>query len=447
MARSRCRSIAAVLSCDHVNDDKIVYTAIYDEPWRSVMRTRKRFLGGCLALTTLLHAAGACAQSPATGAISDGAVKIGLILDMTGPYAELTGKGSEAATQLAVEDFGGKVLGAPVQVVVADHHDNADQAAAIARDWFDKQHVDAIMDVAGSSEALYVQRIADTRDKIVILNAPGANRLSQEGCTATSVHYTNDTYAIAHTLGKTIVANGGNSWFFVTVDYSYGYDLEDETAAVVKASGGTVIGHARHPLGADDFSSYLLQAQQSGAKVVGLADGGADTTNAVKKAAELKMIPGPQVFAGLSMRINQVHDLGLATTQGMMLAESFYWDQSDAARAWSKRFYDRVGAMPNALQAGTYSSTMHYLQAVAKAGTDATEPVMEAMRAATINDFFAQNGVIRADGLMVHDMYLYQVKAPAESHGPWDYLKRIATVPGSEAFEPLADSRCPLVKH
>ena len=411
------------------------------------MKTRSHFLGGCLALSAVLCAVGAGAQSPApgAGAVSDDVVKIGLILDMNGPYAELTGKGSEAAVKMAVEDFGGKVMGAPIQVVVADHHDSADQAAAIARDWFDHQHVDAIMDVAGSSEALYVQRIADTRGKIVILNAPGANRLTQEGCTATSVHYTNDTYAIANTLGKTIVANGGTSWFFVTVDYSYGYDLEDETAAVVKAAGGTVLGHARHPLGTSDFSSYLLQAQQSGAKVVGLADGGEDTTNAVKKAAELKMIPGPQTFAGLSMRINQVHDLGLATTQGMMLSESFYWDQSDAARAWSKRFFDRVGAMPNALQAGTYSSTLHYLQAVAKAGTDATDPVMKAMRDAPINDFFAHNGIIRADGLMVHDMYLFRVKKPDESHYPWDYLQLVATIPGDQAFQPLKQSKCPLV--
>jgi branched-chain amino acid transport system substrate-binding protein len=410
------------------------------------MRIRAHILGGSLALTAALCTSGASAQPPAPGAVSDGAVKLGLILDMSGPYAGLTGKGSEAAAKMAVEDFGGKVLGEPIQVVVADHHDNADQAATIARDWFDHQHVDAIMDVAGSSEALFVQRIADTRGKIVILNAPGANRLTQEGCTATSVHYTNDTYAIAHTLGKAIVVNGGKSWFFVTVDYSYGYDLEDETAAVVKGSGGTVIGHARHPLGAEDFSSYLLQAQQSGAQVVGLADGGTDTADAVKKAAELKMIPGPQIFAGLSMRINQVHDLGLATTQGMMLSESFYWDQSDAARDWSKRFFARTGVMPNALQAGVYSSTMHYLQAVAKAGTDATMPVMNAMRAAPINDFFAHNGIIRADGLMVHDMYLFRVKTPAESHGDWDDLQLVSTIPGDEAFEPLAQSKCPLVR-
>jgi branched-chain amino acid transport system substrate-binding protein len=412
------------------------------------MTTRNHLLGGCLALGALLAAAAVNAQSPTsgTGAISGDGLKIGLILDMGGTYSELTGMGCEAAAEMAVEDFGGKVLGAPIQVVVADHHDNADTAAAIARDWFDKQHVDAVMDVAGSSEALYVQRIADTRGKIVILNAPGANRLSGESCTATSVHYTNDTYAVAHTLGKAIVANGGKSWFFVTVDYSNGYDLEDETAAVVKASGGTVLGHARHPLGTEDFSSYLLQAQQSGAQVIGLANAGNDTTNAVKKAAKLGMIPGPQTFASLSMRINQINDLGLATTQGMMMAESFYWDESDAARAWSKRFFDRVGAMPNALQAGTYSSTMHYLQAVAKAGTDATDPVMKAMRAAPIDDFFTHNGVIRADGLMVHDMYLFRVKKPDESHYPWDYLQPVSTIPGDQAFQPLAQSKCPLVQ-
>ena len=406
------------------------------------------FLGACLALSALLWAAVAGAQSPTSGrgAISDGVVKIGLILDMQGPYSALTGKGSAEATKMAVEDFGGKVLGAPIQLVVADHHDNPDTAAAIARDWFGNQHVDAIMDVSGSSEALIVQAIGGTRDKIVILNAPGANRLANEGCTPTSVHYTNDTYAVAHTLGKAIVAKGGNSWFFVTVDYSYGYDLEDETAAVVENSGGTVLGHARHPLGASDLSSYLLQAQQSGANVIGLANGGTDTANAIKTAAELKMIPGPQIFAGLSMRINQVHDLGLETTQGMMLSESFYWDQSDAARAWSKRFFDRVGVMPNALQAGAYSSTMHYLRAVAKAGTTATEPVMRAMRDTPINDFFVQNGVIRADGLMVHDMFVFRVKRPDESHGPWDYLQLVATIPGDQAFEPLKQSKCPLVQ-
>ncbi len=403
-------------------------------------------------MAAVLGAAVAAAQSPPpppgapAGAISDGVVKLGLILDMSGPYAELTGKGSQAAAEMAVEDFGGKVLGAPIQIVVADPHNNVEQAAAIARDWFGPQHVDAVMDVAGSSEALIVQAIGGTRNKIVILNAPGANRLTEEGCTATSVHYTNDTYAVANTLGRSIVANGGDSWFFITADYSYGYDLEDETAKVVTANGGQVLGHARHPLGVADFSSYLLQAAQSHAKVIGLADAGTDTTNVVKQAAAMHMIPGVQTFVGLSLRINQINDLGLATTQGMMLAESFYWDTNDETRAWSKRFFDRVGVMPNALQAGLYSSTTHYLQAVAKAGTDATEPVMQAMRAAPINDFFAHDGHIRADGVMVHDMYLFRVKTPAQSHYPWDDLLLMATIPGAAAFRPLDHSQCPLVQ-
>ncbi|HTZ37400.1 MAG TPA: ABC transporter substrate-binding protein, partial [Stellaceae bacterium] len=303
----------------------------------------------------------------------------------------------------------------------------------------------AIMDVAGSSEALIVQAIGGTRDKIVILNSAGATRLENEACTATSIHYANNTYAIAHTLGSALVAAGGNSWFFITADYSYGYDLEDETAAVVKASGGEVLGHARHPVDAPDFAAYLLQAQQSHAKVIGLANGGADTTDAIRKAAAMKMIPGPQTFAGLSLRINGVHALGLATAQGLMLAESFYWDSDDATRSWSRRFFDRLGKMPNSLQAGVYSATTHYLQAVAKAGTDATAPVMAAMRAAPIDDFFVHDGQIRADGVMVHPMHLYRVKMPAESHGAWDDYRLIATIPGDQAFQPLSQSRCPLV--
>jgi branched-chain amino acid transport system substrate-binding protein len=411
------------------------------------MTERHYFWGGILVIVAVLWAVGASAQStPNPSKASDGVVKLGLILDMSGPYSETTGRGSATAAQMAVEDFGGSVLGAPIQVVVTDHQSSSDRAADIAREWFDHQHVDAIMDVSGSSEALIVQAIGGTRDKIVILNGPGANRLTEEGCTATSVHYTNDTYAVAHAVGRAIVAGGGDSWFFVTVDNSYGYDLEDETSAVVKANGGQVLGHARHPLDAADLSSYLLQAQQSRAKVIGLADAGGDATNAIKQAAALHIIPGPQSFAALSLRINGVNDLGLASAQGLMLTESFYWDTDDATRAWSHRFFDRIGKMPNALQAGVYSSTTHYLQAVAKADTDATDPVMEAMRAAPIDDFFAHNGHIRADGLMVHDMPLFRVKTPAESHYPWDYYQLVTTIPGAEAFQPLAESKCPLVK-
>jgi branched-chain amino acid transport system substrate-binding protein len=297
--------------------------------------------------------------------------------------------------------------------------------------------------VSGSSEALLVQAIARTRDKIVSLSAPGAVRLSNEACTPTSVQYVSNTRAVAQTLGSALVARGADSWFFITVDYSFGYDLERDTTGVIQANGGKVLGHARHPLSARDFGSYLAQAQESRAKVVGLANAGADMTGTIAQAAKLGML-GKQTFAGLAMRVNHVDQLGLATTQGMMLTEAFYWDLNEATRAWSARFFERVKKMPNSLQAGVYSSTTHYLQAIAKAGTDATGPVIAAMRAAPIDDFFA-HGQIRADGVMVHDMHLFQVKTPSQSRGPWDYLRLVATMPGGQAFGSLSRSRCPLL--
>ncbi len=387
-------------------------------------------------------------QTPGEAAqISDGVVKIGLILDLSGPYSEVTGVGSATAAKMAVEDFGGKVLGAPIEIVVADHENSTDRAGAIARDWFSNQHVDAIMDVSGSPQALIVQAIGGTRDKIVSLSAPGAVRLTNEACNATSVHYVFDTQSIARTVGSALVQRGKDSWFFITVDSSFGYDLEGDTAAVVTAKGGKVVGRARHPLEARDFTSYLARAQQSNASVIGLANAGTDLDDTIRQAAQRGMIPGSQLFAGLSLRINGVNSLGLQTTQGMIVAESFYWDSDDVTRAWSQRFFERVHKMPNSLQAGLYSSVMHYLKAIAQAGTDATDPVMKAMRAMPINDFFAHNGHIRADGLMVHDANLYQVKAPGESSRPWDYYKPIATIPGDQAFPPLSQSKCPLVKH
>jgi branched-chain amino acid transport system substrate-binding protein len=347
---------------------------------------------------------------------------------------------------MAVEDFGGKVLGAPIEVVVADHHNNSDRAGAIARDWFDTQQVDAIMDVSGSSEALIVQRIADVRHKIVSLSGPGAQRLTNEACTPTAIHYVFDTYSIAHTVGAALADRGKKSWFFITVDTSYGYDLENDTAEIVREKGGEVLGHARHPLETADFSSYLARARESKAAVIALANAGTDMASTIKQAARLEMIPSPQLFTALSMRINAVHALGLETTQGLALGESFYWDLDDATRAWSKRFFAKLGKMPNSLQAGVYSSTMHYLKAVQSAGTDATDPVMATMRATPIEDFFAHGGHIRADGLMVHDTHLFQVKTPAEAKGDWDYLRLVATIPGDQAFAPLSRSRCPLVK-
>ncbi|MBV9825313.1 MAG: ABC transporter substrate-binding protein [Alphaproteobacteria bacterium] len=389
---------------------------------------------------------GAAAQTAAPPRISDGVVKIGLILDMSGPYSDTAGAGSVTAAKMAVEDFGGTVLGAPIEVVAADHGNSPDRAAEIARGWFGDQHVDAIMDVSGSSEALIVQAIANTRNKIILLSSAGAQRLSGEGCTATSIHYVFDTASIARTAATSLLKQGERSWFFITADYSFGYDLESDTAAVVTAGGGQVLGRARHPFGATDFQSYLARAHQSGAQAVALANAGADTDNAIKQAAKLDMLSGGQLFVPLGLRINGIDSLGLKTTQGMAISESFYWDLDDATRAWSERFFQRVHKMPNSLQAGVYSSTMHYLKAIAKAGTDDTGPVMQAMRDTPVNDFFAHNGYIRGDGVMVHDVHLFRVKGPSETQHAWDYYRLVATVPGDEAFALIGPSRCPLLQ-
>ena len=374
-------------------------------------------------------------------------VKLGLILDMSGIYSDIGGEASVTATRMAVEDFGGKVLGRPIQVLVADHQNKADIAAAIATKWFDEQHVDALVDVAASSPALAVMNVAKQRNRIVMLSGPGASSITNEACTAVSVHYAFNTYALAHTTGLAIVKQGGRNWFFITADYTFGHQLESDTAAVVKATGGAVLGDALVPMGTSDFSSYLLKAQQSKAQVIGFANAGSDLINSVKQAVEFGIVQSGQKLAGLLVYITDIHSVGLPTTQGMALSSSFYWDLNDATREWSRRFFVRMHKMPDMQQAGNYSSTMHYLRAVAEAGTTEAGPVMQKMREMPIHDFFASDGHIRPDGLMVHDMYLFQVKSPAESKAPWDYYKLVATIPASEAFPPLSESRCPLVKH
>ena len=378
--------------------------------------------------------------------ISDGVVKIGLIEDMSSIYADITGVGAVTAAKMAVEDFGGKVLGKPIEVVSADHQNKADIASATARDWFDNQHVDALMDVAASATALAAIEVAKSKNKIVVLNGPGAARITNEACTPVSVHYTYDNYALSHGTGAAMVKEGYDTWFFITADYAFGRDLEQNTAAVVKTSGGQVLGSVRVPINTSDFSSALLQAQSSKAKVIGLANAGADTTNAIKQAAEFGIVRGGQKLAGLLVFINDVNTLGLKTAQGMLLTNAFYWDRNDESRAWAQRYFQRMNRMPNMTQAGIYSATMHYLKAVEAAGTDETQAVMDKMRATPINDFFAKDGRIRADGRMVHDMYLYEVKKPEESKGAWDYYKLVATIPAEQAFLPLAESKCPLVK-
>jgi branched-chain amino acid transport system substrate-binding protein len=398
-----------------------------------------------IATAVALLLAGALA-APAQEKVSDGVVKIGMLEDMASIYADITGVGAVTAARMAIEDFGGKVLGKPIELISADHQNKADLASATAREWFDTQHVDALMDVAASATALAVIEIAKTKNRIVVLNGPGATRITNEACTPISIHYTYDNYALSHGTGAATVQAGYDSWFLITADYAFGHDLEQTLAAVVRAKGGQVLGSVRLPLNTLDFSSAVLKAQASKAKVIGLANAGADTTNAIKQAAQFGIVRGGQKLAGLLVFINDVNALGLDTAQGMLLTTAFYWDRNDETRAWARRYFQRMNRMPNMTQAGIYSATTHYLKAVAAAGTDESTAVMEKMRATPINDFFVKNGKIREDGRMVHEMYLYEVKKPAESNGAWDYYKFVAAIPAEQAFQPLFESKCPLVK-
>jgi branched-chain amino acid transport system substrate-binding protein len=373
-------------------------------------------------------------------------LKIGGILDMSSLYADITGSGSLEAAKMAAEDFSGEVLGRKVEVIAADHLNKADLAASIARDMIDNQGVEMIYDVAASATALAALEVAKTRNKIVIFNGPGSIRLTNEACTPTSVHYVFDTYAQANVTGLAAVKSGLDTWFFLTADYAFGQDLEKDTSNVVLKTGGKVLGSVRHPLNTSDFSSFLLQAQASKAKVIGLANAGGDTVNAIKQGAEFGIMKSGQKMSPLLAFVTDIDSIGLETAQGLLLAEAFYWDLNDDTRAFSKRFMERVKRVPTSVQAGVYSSVTHYLKAVKAAGTTDSAAVMKVMKETPINDFFAKNGRIREDGRMVHDMYLFEVKKPSESKGRWDDYKLLTTVSGNDAFQSLEQSRCPLVK-
>jgi branched-chain amino acid transport system substrate-binding protein len=399
-----------------------------------------------LAATFVAGVAFAALAGPAGAqTISDDVVKIGVLTDMSSLYADATGKGSVTAVQMAVADYGGKVKGKPVEVVYADHQNKPDVGVSIARNWYDNEKVDAILDVPTSSVALPISALTREKNKININSGGGSSDLTGPACSPNTVHWTYDTYALSNVAGKAMVKAGEDTWFFVTADYAFGQALERDAAAVVTGNGGKVLGDVRAPLNTSDFSSFLLQAQASKAKVIGLANAGGDTTNALKQAAEFGIMPGQKMIA-LLMEITDVHSLGIKATQGLIVTDAFYWDRDDESRAFSKRFYDKVGHMPTMIQAGLYSATMHYLKAIEAIGTDEAPKVMEQMRKMPINDFFAKNGKIRIDGRMVHDMYLFEVKKPEESKGEWDLYKLIATVPGDEAFRPLDKGGCPLVK-
>jgi branched-chain amino acid transport system substrate-binding protein len=406
----------------------------------------KRSAAAGITALFLVLAPGASAEEKPPAKVSNGVVKIGMIEDMSSLYADITGTGAVTAARMAIDDFGGKVLGHPIELIFADHQNKADIASSIAREWFDNQDVDALMDVAASATALAAIEIAKSKNKIVMLNGPGSTRITNEACTPISVHYAYDNYALSHGTAETLVEQGNDTWFFLTADYAFGHDLEQNTAAVVKASGGKVLGHVLVPINSSDFSSALLQAQASKAKVIGLANAGGDTINSIKQSAEFGIVRAGQKLAGLLVYINDVNTLGLEAAQGMLLTNGFYWDRDDATRSWANRYFALMHKMPNMSQAGVYSATTHYLKAVEAVGTDDTQAVMAKMRSMPIDDFYANNGRIREDGRMVHDMYLYEVKKPGESQRQWDYYKLAATIPADRAFMPLSESKCPLVK-
>jgi branched-chain amino acid transport system substrate-binding protein len=398
-----------------------------------------KIFAGVVASAIVLAASTASAQDKPP-------LKLGAILDMSGLYADITGVGSETAAKMAAEDVGGEVLGRKIEIIAADHLNKADVAANIAREMFDNQGVEAIIDVAASATALAAGEVAKSRNKIIMYSGPGSIRLSNEACGPYTIHYAYDTFAQAHSTGLATVKQGLDTWFFLTADYAFGQDLEKDTTNVIVKTGGKVLGSVRHPINTSDFSSFLLQAQASKAKVIGLANAGGDTINAIKQAAEFGILAGGQKVAPLLAFVTDIDSIGLQTAQGLILAEAWYWDLNDETRAWTKRFMQKVKHAPTSAQAGIYSSTLHYLQAVKKVGTTDAAAVMKVMKETPINDMFAKNGKIREDGRMVHDMYLFEVKKPSESKARWDDYKLLATIPGDEAFQPLSESRCPLVK-
>jgi branched-chain amino acid transport system substrate-binding protein len=372
-------------------------------------------------------------------------IRIGVLNDQSGLYADFGGKTSVDAARMAVEDFGGKVLGRRIEVVSSDHLNKPDVASAIARRWFDVDGVDAVADLTNSAVALAVQQIAKDQGKITLAVGPATTRLTNENCSPTGFHWAFDTYSQAVGTARAVVAEGGKTWYILAADYAFGHQMAADLARVVKASGGSVVGEARHPTSASDFASFLLSAQASKAQVIGLANAGTDTVNSIKQAGEFGLAAAGQKLIGLVVVITDVHALGLRTASGLVFTTAFYWDLDEATRAWSKRFFERNQRMPGMVQAGTYSAVLHYLKAMQVAGTADGTAVAAKMREIPVDDFFAK-GQVREDGRMMHPMYLVEVKTPSESKGPWDYYKVLRQIPAEDAAQPLVESKCPLVK-
>lgn len=401
---------------------------------------RLNVLGGALLATLMSVTAHAQAQ------VSGDVVKIGVLTDLAGVTADITGKGSVVAAEMAVKELGGTILGKPIQVISADHQHKADVGISIARRWIDVDGVDAIVDVPNSGVALAVQNLAREKKRIVLYSGAGTTALTNEQCSPYGFHWTYDTYAVSRGTASAVVKAGGTSWFILASDYAFGHQLQADATNVVTAAGGKVVGAARHPLNTADFSSFLLRAQSSGAKVVGIANAGGDTINAMKQAGEFGLVQGGQSLAALIFFLQDVHALGLNAAQGTYLTTASYWDMNDATRAWSKEFMSKTGMMPSMLHAGVYGSVRHYLKAVAKAGTDDADQVAAAMRTIPIDDIFSQDARIRDDGRVTRTMYLARVKKPADSKYPWDYFEIVRTIPAEETVWPLSESKCPTVK-
>src|SRR6202142_3610314 len=404
------------------------------------MRRPTGALAAGLTMTVAVFLSAAAARA------DDIQVKLGVLTDMSSLYADDTGPGSVAAAKLAVQDFNPAAHGMKVDIISADHQNKPDIGANIARQWFDTQNVDAILDVPNSGVALAVSEVVREKNKVFLVSGAAISDLTGPKCSPNTIHWTYDTWMLANGTGKAVVKGGGDTWFFLTSDYAFGHALERDTTAVVLANGGKVLGSVSHPLNTSDFSSFLLQAQASKAKVIGLANAGGDTVNAIKQGAEFGIMKGGQKMSPLLAFVTDIDSIGLETAQGLLLAEAFYWDLNDDTRAFSKRFMERMKRPPTSAQAGVYSSVTHYLQAVKAAGTTDSAAVMKVMKETPIKEMFAKNGKIREDGHMVHDMYLFEVKKPSESKARWDDYKLLATVPGDQAFQSLELSRCPLVK-
>jgi len=378
--------------------------------------------------------------------ISDNVVKIGVLTDMTGPYADATGPGAVEAVRMAIADFGGKVAGQPIEMVDADHQNKADIGAAIARRWYENEKVDVIVDFANSAVALAVLELTKQKNKAMLISSAGSSDFTGKHCSPNSVQWTYNTYALANSTARALVKEGAKSWYFVTVDYAFGHALRNDAAKTVEKLGGTVVGEVRHPFNNMDFSSFLLQAQSSKADVVAFANTGSDLANSIRQAQEFGLTHGNQKVAAFLMQTSDIHAIGLKAAQGLMLTTAFYWDLDDKTRAFTERFFEKTKRRPTMVQAGLYSAVTNYLKAIEKTGTDDGLKDIAEMKKMPIDDFFARNAFLREDGQLIHDMYLVQVKSPSESKGAWDYEKLIQTIPGKDAFVSPEDSACPLLK-